>query len=48
MEARLDIPALVRTGVEAATMETFEFPPGAGAHPRSRASRERVAPPPRA
>jgi len=33
MEARLDIPALVRTGVEAATMETFDFPPGAGAHP---------------
>ncbi|HWM77413.1 MAG TPA: tRNA uracil 4-sulfurtransferase ThiI [Methylomirabilota bacterium] len=33
MEARLDIPALVRTGVEAATKETFDFPPGAGAHP---------------
>jgi thiamine biosynthesis protein ThiI len=48
MEARLDIPALVRAGVEAATMETFDFPPGAGAHPGRRASRERVAPPPRA
>jgi thiamine biosynthesis protein ThiI len=48
MEARLDIPALVRAGVEAATMETFEFPPGAGSHPGRRASRERVAPPPRA
>jgi tRNA uracil 4-sulfurtransferase len=46
MEARLDIPALVRAGVEAATMETFDFPPGAGAHPGRRASRERVAPPP--
>jgi len=33
MEARLDLPALVRTGVEAATVETFDFPPGAGAHP---------------
>jgi len=46
MEARLDIPALVRAGVEAATMETFDFPPGAGAHPARPAPRQRVAPPP--
>jgi len=46
MEARLDIPALVRAGLEAATMETFDFPPGAGAHPARPAPRQRVAPPP--
>ena len=46
MEARLDIPALVRAGVEAATMEAFDFPPGAGAHPARPAPRQRVAPPP--
>jgi len=46
MEARLDIPALVRAGVEAATMETFDFPPGAGLHPARPAPRQRVAPPP--
>jgi thiamine biosynthesis protein ThiI len=46
MEARLDIPALVRAGVEAATMETFDFPLGAGTHPARPAPRRRVAPPP--
>ena len=48
MEARLDIPALVRAGLEAATMETFDFPPGAGAHPARPAPRPalRPAPPP--
>jgi len=48
MEARIDIPALVRAGLEAATMETFDFPPGAGAHPARPAPRPalRPAPPP--
>jgi len=46
MESRLDVPALVRAGVEAATMETFDFPLGAGAHPPRPAPRRRVAPPP--
>ena len=46
MESRLDVPALVRAGVEAATMETFDFPLGAGAHPARPAPRRRVAPPP--
>lgn len=46
MESRLDIPALVKAGVEAATMETFDFPLGAGAHPARPAPRRRVAPPP--
>ncbi len=46
MEARLDIQALVRAGVDAATMETFDFPPGAGSHPAQSAPRRRVAPPP--
>ena len=48
MEARIDIPALVRAGLEAATMETFDFPPGAGAHPAKAAPRPalRPAPPP--
>jgi thiamine biosynthesis protein ThiI len=34
MERRLDVPALVRMGVEGAMEETFEFPPGAGPFPR--------------
>ena len=46
MEARLDIPALVRAGVEGATMETFDFPVGAGAHPASPKPRRRAVPPP--
>jgi tRNA uracil 4-sulfurtransferase len=46
MEARLDIPALVRAGVEGATMETFDFPAGAGPHPSKTAPRRSVAPPP--
>ena len=33
MEARLDIPKLVTTGVEGASMETFDFPVGAGPFP---------------
>jgi thiamine biosynthesis protein ThiI len=33
VEGRLDIPALVRLGVEGAAEETFDFPPGAGAFP---------------
>jgi hypothetical protein len=33
VEARLDIPRLVTQGVEAATQETFDFPPGAGPWP---------------
>src|SRR5262244_3609066 len=45
MEARLDIAALVRTGVEAAATETFDFPEGAGPFPERTAKRERVAPP---
>ena len=46
MEARLDIPALVAAGVEAASMETFDFPAGAGPFPGRSARRERLAPPP--
>jgi thiamine biosynthesis protein ThiI len=46
MEARLDIPALVRAGVEAATMEIFDFPQGAGAHPPSPKPRRSAVPPP--
>jgi tRNA uracil 4-sulfurtransferase len=46
MEARLDIPALVTAGVEAASMETFDFPAGAGPFPGHSARRERLAPPP--
>jgi thiamine biosynthesis protein ThiI len=45
MEARLDIPALVTAGVEAASMETFDFPSGAGPFPGRPAKREHVAPP---
>jgi len=45
MEARLDVAALVRTGVEAAATETFDFPEGAGPFPERTAKRERVAPP---
>ena len=33
LEARLDVEALVRAGVEGATQETFDFPPGAGPFP---------------
>ena len=33
VEARLDLPALVRAGVEAAVEEVFDFPSGAGAFP---------------
>jgi thiamine biosynthesis protein ThiI len=48
MESRLDIPALVGAGVEAATSESFDFPPGAGAHPARPAPRlaSTPAPPP--
>ena len=45
VEARLDIPALVTAGVEAASMETFDFPVGAGPFPGRSSRRERVAPP---
>jgi len=45
MEARLDILALVTAGVEAASMETFDFPSGAGPFPGRPAKREHVAPP---
>jgi tRNA uracil 4-sulfurtransferase len=45
-EARLDIPALVKVGAESAVMETFAFPPGAGAHPARPKPRQRLAPPP--
>jgi tRNA uracil 4-sulfurtransferase len=45
MESRLDIPALVRTGVEGAVMETFDFPVGAGPHPAQRETRRRAVPP---
>ena len=38
VEDRLDIPALVRLGLEAAVEEGFDFPPGAGVFP-PRASR---------
>ncbi len=33
VEARLDIPALVSAGVDGATEEVFDFPPGAGVFP---------------
>jgi len=45
MEARLDTDALVRTGVEAATLETFDFPRGAGAHAPRAERPPRLAPP---
>ena len=45
VEARLDIAALVRSGVEAAATETFDFPEGAGPFPERTTKRERVAPP---
>ena len=45
VEARLDIPALVAAGVEGAAVETFDFPPGAGAFPGRAARREHAAPP---
>ncbi len=43
MEGTLDVGALVRTGVEGAAIETFDFPPGAGGH--APAPRARLAPP---
>jgi thiamine biosynthesis protein ThiI len=45
MEARLDTDALVRAGVEGASLETFDFPRGAGAHAPSSSRRPRLAPP---
>ena len=45
MEARLDIAALVRSGVEGAVTETFDFPAGAGPFPGRSAKREHAAPP---
>jgi len=45
MEARLDTDALVRAGVEGASLETFDFPRGAGTHARSSSRRPRLAPP---
>ena len=45
MEARLDIAALVRSGVEGAATETFDFPAGAGPFPSRPAKREHAAPP---
>jgi len=45
MEVRLDIAALIRSGVEAAATETFDFPVGAGPFPGRSAKRERAAPP---
>jgi len=45
MEARLDIAALVRAGVEGAATETFDFPVGAGPFPARSAKREHAAPP---
>jgi tRNA uracil 4-sulfurtransferase len=46
VEARLDIAALVRSGVEGAGTETFDFPAGAGPFPGHPAKREHAAPPP--
>src|SRR5262249_23026256 len=45
MEARLDIAALVRAGVEGAATETFDFPVGTGPFPARSAKREHAAPP---
>ena len=45
VEARLDIAALVGSGVEGAATETFEFPAGAGPFPGRPAKREHAAPP---
>jgi len=45
MEVRLDTDALVRAGVEGASLETFDFPRGAGAHAPSSSRRPRLAPP---
>ena len=45
MEARLDIAALIRAGVEGAATETFDFPVGAGPFPGRSAKREHAAPP---
>jgi thiamine biosynthesis protein ThiI len=44
VEARLDIPALVTSGAEAASMETFDFPEGAGPFPGRSAAKDRLAP----
>jgi len=32
-EARLDLPALVRAGIDGAVEEVFDFPSGAGVFP---------------
>jgi len=45
MEARLDIAALVRSGVEGVATETFDFPAGAGPFPGRPVKREHAAPP---
>ena len=45
MEARLDVLKLVMAGVESASMETLDFPVGAGPFPGRSSRRERVAPP---
>jgi thiamine biosynthesis protein ThiI len=36
LEERLNLPALVKAGVEGTQLETFEFPKGAGPFPASR------------
>jgi thiamine biosynthesis protein ThiI len=43
IERRLDVEALVAAGIERAALETFEFPPGAGAFP-ARSSRAPAIP----
>jgi len=45
MEARLDIAALVRSGVEGVATETFDSPAGAGSFPGRPVKREHAAPP---
>jgi thiamine biosynthesis protein ThiI len=45
MEGRLDTDALVRAGMEGASLEIFDFPRGAGAHAPSSSRRPRLAPP---
>ncbi len=39
LEERLNLPALVKAGVEGAALETFEFPKGAGPFPAPREAR---------
>jgi thiamine biosynthesis protein ThiI len=39
LEERLNLPALVKAGVEGAALETFEFPKGAGPFPAARRTR---------